>query len=235
MKISLPYLFFQLSLAIVYNLKDIQEPSGRIKQLVILVLENRSFDSFLGHLKRDRPEVDGINRQDYNVSQRVEKVRIDYQSREEDGDIQVENETVGLRSRFKVIRASYINFNSYACRYISENQFINTLNRTNNEVKDKFNPGHTIPDITEQLYGIYNGTVQSQDATMDGFAKNIKRILNTMTFKKQSEKEKRKEYDIAVDSVFGLHSGATLPVHYHLANEYSISDQYFASVPGPTW
>jgi phospholipase C len=54
-------------------------------------------------------------------------------------------------------------------------------------------------------------------------------------FKNKSEDEKKRDYEDAMDTVFGIHTNVTLPVHYRLAKEYSISDEYFSSVPGPTW
>jgi phospholipase C len=68
------------------------------------------------------------------------------------------------------------------------------------------------------------------------FEKNVKRVLETRWWwKGKSGYEKKRDYDDAMDTVFGIHSKLTLPVHYLLAKEYSISDEYFSSVPGPTW
>jgi phospholipase C len=50
-----------LILSAVHYIQDELAPTGQIKHFVVLVLENRSFDSFLGNLKQSDPLVDGID------------------------------------------------------------------------------------------------------------------------------------------------------------------------------
>nr|XP_043635481.1 non-specific phospholipase C1 isoform X2 [Erigeron canadensis] len=46
--------------------KKIHEINGPIKTLVVLVMENRSFDHMLGWIKKTRPDIDGLTGQEYN-------------------------------------------------------------------------------------------------------------------------------------------------------------------------
>jgi phospholipase C len=48
-------------LSAVHYIQDHLPPTGRIKHFVVLVLENRSFDSFLGNLKETDSVVNGIS------------------------------------------------------------------------------------------------------------------------------------------------------------------------------
>ncbi|KAI3678489.1 hypothetical protein L6452_37784 [Arctium lappa] len=46
--------------------KKIHEIKGPIKTVVVLVMENRSFDHILGWIKKTRPEIDGLTGKEYN-------------------------------------------------------------------------------------------------------------------------------------------------------------------------
>nr|UEN74721.1 HRT transcription factor [Silybum marianum] len=46
--------------------KKIHEIKGPIKTLVVLVMENRSFDHILGWIKKTRPDIDGLTGKEYN-------------------------------------------------------------------------------------------------------------------------------------------------------------------------
>ncbi|KAL8253152.1 hypothetical protein R6Q59_036845 [Mikania micrantha] len=59
-------LFFSKSLnSSPFNKKD-HKINGPIKTLVVLVMENRSFDHMLGWIKKTRPEIDGLTGNEYN-------------------------------------------------------------------------------------------------------------------------------------------------------------------------
>ncbi|KAJ3272033.1 hypothetical protein HDV01_005985 [Terramyces sp. JEL0728] len=94
--------------------------------------------------------------------------------------------------------------------------------RKSNKEINQFCPGHSMTDITEQIYG-ERGDAINKTVTMDGFAKNTE------------DHSWRWSVDYALDDVFGYHTADTLPVTYKLAQEYAIIDHYFCSVPGPTW
>lgn len=46
--------------------KKVHEIKGPIKTLVVLVMENRSFDHMLGWIKKTRPDIDGLTGKEYN-------------------------------------------------------------------------------------------------------------------------------------------------------------------------
>ncbi|KVH94075.1 Phosphoesterase [Cynara cardunculus var. scolymus] len=46
--------------------KKVHEIKGPIKTLVVLVMENRSFDHILGWIKKTRPDIDGLTGKEYN-------------------------------------------------------------------------------------------------------------------------------------------------------------------------
>ena len=110
---------------------------------------------------------------------------------------------------------------------LTGNEF-NTLNgskifvqRTSDTVS-RYNPGHSLPDITEQIYGSdTNGTVHSLKPSNSGFALNAYRIGKGDSF--------------AVNEVMSAFGPDAMPVTYALANEYAIIGNWFSAVPGPTY
>lgn len=77
-------------------------------------------------------------------------------------------------------------------------------------------PGHEFADVAEQLFG-ENG----------GFAINYATSL--------SEDTGVPAKDHIGDIMACFHTPSQLPVICQLANEYAICDQWFSSMPGPTW
>ncbi|KAH1115105.1 hypothetical protein J1N35_008483 [Gossypium stocksii] len=51
-----------------YNFRKKHKIKGPIKTLVIIVMENRSFDHLLGWLKSTRPDIDGLSAQSQTQS-----------------------------------------------------------------------------------------------------------------------------------------------------------------------
>lgn len=87
-----------------------------------------------------------------------------------------------------------------------------------------FDPGHQILDVTEQIYGTMYPQNYS-NPTMSGFAVNAaKKALKT-----------RFNVDVAMEEVMNYYPMGTLPILQTLAQEYTVFDRWFASVPGPTF
>ncbi|KAJ3321231.1 hypothetical protein HDV06_004456 [Boothiomyces sp. JEL0866] len=91
---------------------------------------------------------------------------------------------------------------------------------TNTEVND---PSHTVYDITIQIYGLINN-VKGKTPDMSGFGSDAALGVGQNLTLNQS-----------LSTTFGYHTKKTLPVITTLAQEYAIVDDWFSSVPGPTY
>ncbi len=131
-----------------------------IKHVVLLILENHSFDQMLGSLKEAYPELEGV--------------------------------VAGANS----------NVDSDGSEYP---QAITT------ERQMALDPHHEVQNVAEQLQD-HNG----------GFVKNFSRMYP------QSTREQRQ-------SVMGYYPLNFLPAIHALAQEYTVCDHWFSSLPGPTW
>ena len=176
------FILAALTLAAVFKLDDKDPQNDKIKQIVVLMMENRSFDTYLGRLKTDgmNPDVNGPD----------------------------------------------LNSNS--------TDPVNTLpngqpvypRRVGTELQDaKFDPGHEVPDVSEQIYGDFGANARGTMPLMTGFGRNIYRNAELQ----------ETELDHSISAVFGLHGPDSIPVTYALAQEYGVVDDWFSSVPGPTY
>ncbi|EGF84145.1 hypothetical protein BATDEDRAFT_21920 [Batrachochytrium dendrobatidis JAM81] len=145
--------------------------SPHIKHIVVLVMENRSFDNILGRLKWDNlnPKVNGLTGFEYNVMKNGETIKVSKGTNPAGG----------------------------------------------------FNPGHDILPFTEQIYGAGVINARFLEPTMSGFAD-------------QAFQESHQDMG-AVNQVFESFGPDTLPVTYALAQEFAVIDDWFSSVPGPTY
>jgi phospholipase C len=161
----------------VIEINDSDPSNAEITNIVVLMMENRSFDSFLGRL-----EADGLNPEINGISKRL----VNY----------VDNLQVGTRN-------------------------------VDQKMDLGFDPGHDVSDITEQIYGrgYFDGVVKGKEPKMNGFAENVVR----------NAKNRKILLPECFQEVFGLHGPESLPVTYALAQEFSVIDDWFASVPGPTY
>ncbi|KAJ1341892.1 hypothetical protein BSLG_003545 [Batrachochytrium salamandrivorans] len=145
--------------------------NSRIKNVVVLIMENRSFDSVFGRLKWDgiNTRVDGLTGNEYNDLDNGQRVMIQRGT----------NPAAG------------------------------------------FDPNHEVHAVTEQIYG--SGTVNAagQVPDMSGFAQ-------------QAFVESQENMD-SVKQVMQAFGPDTLPVTYALAKEFAVVDNWFASMPGPTY
>ena len=162
----------------VVEINDSDASNDNITNIVVLMMENRSFDTFLGRLKKDglNPDVNGITERMVNY---------------------VDELPVGTR---------------------------NVEDAPNPGLYD---PGHYVGDVTEQIYGPgnFNGNVAGKQGNMSGFAQNVMRHFADQNL----------FVDKCFTQVFGLHGPETLPVTYALAQEFSVVDDWYSSVPGPTY
>ncbi|KAJ3253907.1 hypothetical protein HK103_007641 [Boothiomyces macroporosus] len=88
---------------------------------------------------------------------------------------------------------------------------------------EQFDPGHAVGDITTQIYGSCC-SAKNLLPTMMGFGLNA-----------QSAANKPVPISTALATTFGYHTNDSVPVITTIANEYSLIDDWFASVPGPTF
>ncbi|KAH6578264.1 hypothetical protein BSLG_007662 [Batrachochytrium salamandrivorans] len=143
----------------------------RIKNVVVLVMENRSFDSVFGRLKWDKinTKVDGLTGNESNI--------------------------------------------------LANGQVVKVSKATNPAAG--FDPNHEIAPVTEQIYGAGIINTAGKTPSMSGFAQ-------------QAFVESKGNMD-SVQQVMQAFGSDTLPVTYALAKEFTIIDNWFASVPGPTY
>ncbi|KAI8898929.1 phosphoesterase family-domain-containing protein [Globomyces pollinis-pini] len=157
----------------VIELKDTDPVNPAIKNIVVLMLENRSFDSFLGRLKLDgiNPNVNGLTGNEVNYSTNGTAIRV----------------------------------------------------RPYDKLSSKVDPGHELWEVTEQLYG-EQGPTEGKKPNMGGFASDAEKVAVKLKL----------PVDEALSEVMGAHGKPTLPITYKLAQEFSIIDEWYSSVPGPT-
>jgi phospholipase C len=132
----------------------------KIEHIVVLMMENRSFDQMLGYLKleKSRSDVNGL--------------------------------TAGLSNTYKGKRYEI---------YL----------QTNTKLRSDQEPCHDGGCVAEQL-----------DNNNGGFVKNY---------------AETQEGDPDVGLVMGYFNETALPTHDHIAEEFAVCDQWYASVPGATW
>ena len=80
-------------------------------------------------------------------------------------------------------------------------------------------------DVTEQIYGDMNADTQLTLPQMNGFVNNAVKVARMNNYN---------PYD-AMGQTMSYFTQEDLPVTYALATQYAIIDNWFASVPGPTY
>jgi phospholipase C len=141
--------------------QDLRKHVDPIKHVVLLMLENHSFDQMLGGLQTAGMEIDGVN---------ANSRRVNY---DDNGKAFYQEET-------------------------RERQMI-------------LDPQHDVDHVAIQLQD-NNG----------GFVKDFARATPNAT-------------DTAKQFIMGYYPAGFLPALHALAGEYRVCDQWFSSVPGPTW
>jgi phospholipase C len=90
-------------------------------------------------------------------------------------------------------------------------------------------PGHEFTDVLVQLCGLgvqYNGGKYPQPITNSGFVANYATTVTEPLHAKPGE----------YGDVMGcFNSSVQLPILYELASQFAVCDQWFSSLPGPTW
>ncbi|KAI8898930.1 phosphoesterase family-domain-containing protein [Globomyces pollinis-pini] len=167
----------------VIELKDTDPVNPAIKNIVVLMLENRSFDNMFGRMKLDgiNPHVNGLTGNESNVLRNGTSIKVHPNTRD----------------------------------------------------SSKFDPGHELWEVTEQIYG-KQGPTAGLKPTMSGFASNAEDVSKTL----------KVPIDEGLSEEMGYHGPGTLPITYALAKEFAIVDDWYlflftnvfryASVPGPT-
>ncbi|KAI8899358.1 phosphoesterase [Globomyces pollinis-pini] len=154
--------------------------NDNIEHIVILMMENRSFDSIFGRLslKGINPDVNGLKGSEGNS---------------------IINGSSAMTFKVQPI------FN----------------------LVSKFDPAHSVKQVTLQIYGNKSATNENIP-TMNGFAQSAI---------EETSKPDNLGYPIedAIREVMGYRDENTMPVTNALANEFGIIDNWFASVPGPTY
>lgn len=78
-------------------------------------------------------------------------------------------------------------------------------------------PGHSIQDIYEQVFGVPWTQVVGVEPTMQGFAQNAERLKKVMS-----------------DTVMDGFKPEAVPVYKELVSQFAVCDRWFASVPAST-
>jgi phospholipase C len=138
-----------------------------IKNVVLLMLENRSFDHMCGFLKRINPSINGLTGKETNP----------------------------------------INVTDPAKGYV-------TVGDTAPYVA-RFDPDHSLGATTEKIFGFLRKG--ANPAPMDGFVQTEESLHHT-----------------PASDVMNMFTPERVPIISTLAQEFAISDSWFASVPGPT-
>ena len=143
----------------------------QVQHIVVLMLENRSFDHLCGFLKGRIPALDGLTG--------AEAIPRDPAAGPGD-PVQVSDDAPPVTD---------------------------------------VDPGHALGDVNRQMYGRAEPEFPGHGAN-DGFVANYRRYAGS---------------DEAADDIMRCFAPESLPVLTTLAEEFSICDGWFASLPGPTW
>jgi len=141
--------------------------NDKIRHIVVLMMENRSFDHMLGLMKQTNPLIRGVNVNDYT------------------------NPITGLPPLPVTDGAQY------------QGMLV-------------IDPGHDFTDVFYQMYGVPYGTAAPSEPAMNGFARSYQQLGGNP------------------GDIMRCFRPEELPVLNALASNYTICDQWFSSVPGPT-
>ncbi|HLY99473.1 MAG TPA: alkaline phosphatase family protein [Candidatus Angelobacter sp.] len=136
-------------------------PTDPIQHVVLLMLENHSFDQMLGCLKAVNPDVNGVDLQNPG------------KNTDSDGRVYFQKET--------------------------------------DEVQTVYDPRHELIDVQQQIADS-NG----------GFVANFSKTYPRSSFEDRQQ-------------IMGYYGLGKLPALHALAQDFTVCDQWFSSLPGPTW
>ena len=145
-----------------------------IKNIVVLMQENRSFDHMVGFMKAPDYPIEGLDGTEWNV-------RNPHDPNDQD--------------RIYVSRLAGSVFDP--------------------------DPGHHFGDVNEQLFANPNGPPPASPQSNKGFVSNYARQDDVGPAR--------------AGAIMDCYTPSKLPVLTTLAREYAICDNWFSSVPGPTW
>lgn len=144
---------------------------GAIKRMVVLMMENRSFDHMLGFARDDTWKINGLDGTESNSDSR-------------DNIVRVTNDAV-----------------------------------YSGDFPGTDDPGHSTFDVLTQLYGDPRTPIGSTP-TMEGFVRSYEEKIHD---------------PLKAHRVMKCFSPKSLPVLTKLAQEFAVCDQWFSSLPGPTF
>ncbi|RYQ87915.1 hypothetical protein Ahy_B09g095441 isoform D [Arachis hypogaea] len=154
------------------------ESHSKIKTVVVLVQENRSFDHMLGWMKSLNPEIDGVTGTESNP-------------------------------------VSTTDPNSNRIQFGDRSVYVDP------------DPGHSIQDIYEQIFGepwSESSAAKKLPPTMQGFVQNAGR----------QEAAKDKNLPPMTETVMNGFRAERVPVYAELVKEFAVCDRWFAPVPAST-
>ena len=143
-----------------------------VEHIVVLMMENRSFDHMLGYLKAVNPAINGVTGNEWNPDASVNPP----------AHVSVSN------------TAGYLDLDP--------------------------DPGHSTPDVTEQVYSGPNATVPPIGTNL-GFIQNYAGKFTGAIRDPQK--------------IMRLFAAQKLPALWTLAQEFAVCDKWHSSVPGQTW
>lgn len=169
---------------------------NKIKHIIVLMMENRSFDHVLGYLSLERPLVvggavvagpGGDNQRSNAINPNVDGLT---------------NEVIAKYSDDK-----------NRIRHLKHAKF--KANYAGLKTQIPVGVGHEIEDVLEQI----------DKGTMKGFVKN---------FEKYNRPEAFTDNNVEHQDVLGYYTDEELAMYKFLADNFTICDNYFSSLPGAT-
>ena len=190
-----------------------------IKHVVVLMLENRSFDQMLGDFQSIYPQLDGVDR---NAEPRV--------SLDADG-----NEYQQLHTTAMTVRCDPDHVLESVLRQIGAPPAVQGPDgRGNSVVRLLLALWHAIPRLPSYILKAIvwlwrwlrpKPKVMQMQAAQAYVGHFVREYVNSFPDLTDGEKK----------LVMGYYQVGDLPALHALAGEFTICDQWFSSVPGPTW
>lgn len=175
-----------------------------IEHIVVLMMENRSFDNLLGWLydneapSRDQ-QYEGLNRNLWNPLNNI------------DSDGNPFTEKVGVRKNGEDYKLGH-----------------KTMEGEENFCLPDPDPGEGYKDATHQLYGVYNvNSLYPPPPTAMGYVNNYMNAMLFGTFTYHDAPTDPRE-------IMNCYQPKQVPVLSTLAKQFAVLDQYFCSVPSQT-
>lgn len=187
--------------------------SSKIDHIVVVMMENRSYDHVLGY-RAQFPFIDGGNGLTAEMIKAIEKADGGPFKVRKLSTAEFDANDIGLRTRLPVKVGHELDD-------VEQQLSIRTLgpgNRTINSPKAKALVG----DFATGVLGPGDRTINSPKGFVDNFKPKLKQAPN------------EQPHGVVPDDVLGFYDEQDLPIFAHLAKHYAYCDRFYCSHPGPT-